>query len=91
MQRRGSETRALGTPRREWKILSVSVPVKRLLDSCWIVSLDFLATEPNALVMRNFADSGFGFVILSCCTIAKILFGSPNDFMLNMKKMLNSN
>jgi hypothetical protein len=34
MQRSGSETSALGMPWRLWKILSVSVPLKRLLDSC---------------------------------------------------------
>ena len=34
MLRSGRETKALGTPSRVWKILSVSVPVKRLLASC---------------------------------------------------------
>ncbi len=43
MQRKGSETRALGTPSRWVKILSVSVPVKRLLASCWSGILCFLA------------------------------------------------
>ena len=53
MQRNGSETKALGMPSREWKILSVSVPVKRLLASCWIgMSLPF-ATSSNCLTTNG--------------------------------------
>ena len=45
-----------GLPSREWKILSVSVPVKRLLASCWIGVLVSAASFSRRLTTSGWLD-----------------------------------